>query len=130
MESQIFRKQFQGSKFIGFPYTIKKLLRRRCLKWVCMIHLNTYNTNYGRKKGQKSKCKFDSQPLKIKIDLIYVCVGDMPHIIEKILMRTTTLLANLISIGGLHNKLWASKVTRVPISGVSRKMTFGCNPHG
>jgi hypothetical protein len=27
--------------------------------------LNTYNTSYDWKKGQESKCQFDSQPLKI-----------------------------------------------------------------
>ncbi len=30
-----------------------------------MIHLSVYNTHYGQKKGQESKCQFDSQPLKI-----------------------------------------------------------------
>jgi hypothetical protein len=50
--------------------------------------------------------------------------------------------SNLTSIGGLHTKLWASKVTRVSILGISGltlgspmgesrdKMTFGCWPHG
>jgi hypothetical protein len=39
---------------------MKKLLKRRCQKYVPMIHLNAYNTSYGRKKGQESKCQFDS----------------------------------------------------------------------
>ncbi len=37
----------------GLPYIIRKLLRHGCLKWFCIIHLNTYNTSYGRKKGRK-----------------------------------------------------------------------------
>ncbi len=47
-----------------FHYNIGKLLRRKCL-WSHMIHLNVYNIHYGQKKGQESKCQFDSQPLKI-----------------------------------------------------------------
>jgi hypothetical protein len=45
-------------------YIIGKLLKLRCLKWAHMIHLNIKNTSYGQKKGQKSKCRFDSRPLK------------------------------------------------------------------
>jgi hypothetical protein len=33
------------------PYTIKKLLNRRCLKWACIVHLDIWNTSYGQKKG-------------------------------------------------------------------------------
>jgi hypothetical protein len=40
-------------------YTIENLLRRRCLKWAYIFHLSTYNTSYGQKKGQESKCQFD-----------------------------------------------------------------------
>jgi len=31
-------------------YIIEKLLKRRCLQWVCMTHLNIWNTSYGQKK--------------------------------------------------------------------------------
>jgi hypothetical protein len=37
----------------------------KCLKWAHMTHLNIYNTSYGQKKGQESKCQFASCPLKI-----------------------------------------------------------------
>jgi hypothetical protein len=33
-------------------YIIRKILERRCLKWVCMTHLDTSNVSYGQKKGQ------------------------------------------------------------------------------
>jgi len=32
-------------------YTIEKLLKRRCLKWARMTHLDIWNTSYGQKKG-------------------------------------------------------------------------------
>jgi hypothetical protein len=46
--------------------------------------------------------------------------------------------SNFTSIGGLHKKLWASKIAGIPISKISGlpsweswdRMTFGCNPRG
>jgi hypothetical protein len=35
-----------------FIYSIGNLLKLKCLKWACTIHLNTYNTSYGQKKGR------------------------------------------------------------------------------
>ncbi len=34
-----------------FFCTIEKLLKHKCLKWACMIHLEIWNTSYGQKKG-------------------------------------------------------------------------------
>jgi hypothetical protein len=31
-----------------------------------MTHLDTWNTNYGQKKGWESNCQFDSRPQKVK----------------------------------------------------------------
>jgi hypothetical protein len=47
-------------------YIIENLLECRCFKWACTSHLITWKTNYGGKKGQESKCQFDSWPLKVK----------------------------------------------------------------
>ncbi len=83
-------------------------------------------------------CQFDSQPLKVKNrpDLL---VFRWPASYRwKALDKVYKFASNLISIGGLHKKLWASKVVGVPISRISRlptwesqdKMTFGCRFHG
>jgi hypothetical protein len=40
-------------------YIIGKLLKRRCLKWVRMIHLDIQNTSYGQKKGRESNWQFE-----------------------------------------------------------------------
>jgi asparagine synthetase A len=53
---------------------------------------------------------------KSRIALIYLLASNVPHTIGKRLMKATILLLDLISIGGLQKKLWASKVARVPIS--------------
>jgi hypothetical protein len=57
-----------------------------------MIHLNTYITNYGRKKGQESKFQFDSQSLKVgNQSELRACRG-VSHIFEKILTRVIAFL--------------------------------------
>ncbi len=120
------------------PYTIKKILRRRCLKWACMIHLNNYNISCGQKKGWESKYQFDFRPLK---------VGNRPelHVYRwhatycwKFVNESYNFTFDLASIGSLHKKLWASNKAIVSIMGISRlptwesqdKMTFGCYPRG
>jgi hypothetical protein len=47
-------------------YTIRKLLKLRCLEWACMTHLDIWNTSYGQKKGRESNWQFDSRPLKVE----------------------------------------------------------------
>jgi hypothetical protein len=71
-ESQWTPKSLEGN-FRGqnpldwkFLYIIENLLKRRCLKWACMTHLDTWNTSYGQKKGWKSNHQFDSWPLKVR----------------------------------------------------------------
>jgi hypothetical protein len=67
--------------------------------------------------------------------LIDMHVGGVPHTFGKLLTRVITLLE---TNGGLHKKIWASKVIKVLISGISGlstwesrdKMTFGCMPYG
>jgi hypothetical protein len=49
----------------GFPYTIGKLLKHRCLKWARMTHLDIWNTSYGQKKGWELNWQFDFRPLKV-----------------------------------------------------------------
>jgi hypothetical protein len=61
------KKYFRGQNSLDqkVPYTIEKLLKRKCPKWACMTHLSTLNTSYGQKKGWESKCQFDSYSLKV-----------------------------------------------------------------
>jgi hypothetical protein len=50
----------------GVIYTIGKKLKRKCLKWACITHLDIWNTSYGQKKGRESNWQFDSQRLKVR----------------------------------------------------------------
>jgi hypothetical protein len=56
MDFWIFKGWLQGSKPIdlkNFLYHWIKLLKRRCLKWARMTHLDIWNTSYGQKKGRE-----------------------------------------------------------------------------
>jgi hypothetical protein len=56
----------------------------------------------------------------------------------KFLDKNYNFALDLISIGGLHTKLWGPKVAKVPTLAISgfpfgspgTKMPFGCGPHG
>jgi hypothetical protein len=108
----------------GVLYIIEKILKLSCLKWARMTHLNIWNTSYGRKKGRESNWQFDSRPLK---------VGNQPDFLAFRCHATYHLEAlnegyicalDLISIRGLHVKLWGHKVVGVPTLGISR-LPFG-----
>jgi len=85
-----------------------------------MAHLDIWNTNYGQKKGQESNWQFDSRPLK---------VGNRPDFLAcrwcvtyhwKFLDKGYNFNLGLISIRGLHTKLWGLKVTGIPTLEISR----------
>jgi hypothetical protein len=88
------------------PYIIEKLLKRKCLKWVRMTHLDTLNTSYGQKKGQESNWQFDSIPLKVRYRLDFLAFK-WPRATYhwRALNEGYNFAWNLISIGGLHTKL-------------------------
>jgi hypothetical protein len=121
MDFRILRRQFQGSKLIGLksslyhwnvPYIIEKLLKRRCLKWACMTHLGTYNTSYGQKKK--------SQPLKVENRLDFLVCKWLATYDWNVFDEGYNFASDLILIGSLHIKSWESKITIVPILGISR----------
>jgi len=55
----------QISMACGALYIIGKILKRRCLKWARIAHLEIWNTSYDQMKGRESNCQFDSQPEKV-----------------------------------------------------------------
>jgi len=114
--SQIFRKRFEGLKLIGlnFFYTNGKFLRHKCLNWARMIHLSTYNTSYGRKKGRESKCQFDSWPLKVRYRPELCACRWHATYFWRDLDEGYNFASNFTSIGGLHKisrrpKWWESQ---------------------
>jgi hypothetical protein len=55
----------QNPMACGVLYIIGKLLKRKCLKWARIAHLDIWNVSYGQKKGWESNCQFDSRPQKV-----------------------------------------------------------------
>jgi hypothetical protein len=126
LESWIFRKWFEGLKFIKLKTSlpIRNLLRHICLKWVRMIHLSTYNTSYGWKKGKESKCQFDYWPLKVKNHLELRVWRWRATYRWKAFNKGYNFSLDLALVKGLHKKLWVSKVARVRISRISKLLTW------
>jgi hypothetical protein len=140
MDSWIFWRWLQNQNSLDWKvhFIIGKILEPKCLEWVRMIHLNTFNTSYGQKKGKESNCKFDSQPLEVRNRPNLVTCRWRAIYRFKTFDEDYNFYLDLISIKSLQKKLWASKVTRIPISRIFRlltwesrdKMRFGCWPRG
>jgi hypothetical protein len=84
-----------------------------------MTHLDIWNTSYGQMKGWESNWQSDSQSLKVGswLDLIACRWCDTYR--WKALDKGYNFAFDLISIWGLHAKLWAPKVAGVPILAIS-----------
>jgi len=122
MDFWIFREHYRGQNPLDWevPYIIEKFLELKCLKWVCMTHLDISNTSYGQKKSQDSNWQLDSRPLKVKNRPDFLVCRWHTTYRWKALKECYNFSLDLILIKGLHTKLWAPKVTEVPILGISR----------
>jgi len=124
----------QNSMAYGIFYMIGKLLKRRCLKWAHIAHLDIWNTSYGQKKGRESNCQFDSRPEKVRNrpDLS-ICKWRVTYCWEA-LNDSYNFAWDRTLIGGLLAKLWGSKVAGIPAGRISglplgspgRENPFGC----
>ncbi len=100
-------------------YIFENVLKRRCLKWACIAHSDIWNTSYGQKKGRESNWQFDSRPLKVKNRPNFLVCRWHATRHWKALDKGYNFTLNCITIKGLHRKLCASKVARVPVMGIS-----------
>jgi hypothetical protein len=75
--------------------------------------------SYGQKKGHESNCQIDLRPLKVKNRLDFLMCKWRATYRWKDLDKGYNFDLDLTSIRGLHTKLWASKVTEVPILRIS-----------
>jgi hypothetical protein len=83
-----------------------------------MTHLDTSNTSYGQMKGRESNCQFDSRPLKVGNRPDFLMCRWCARYHWKSFNKGWNFSLYLISIRGLHAKLWAPKVTRIPTVGI------------
>jgi hypothetical protein len=121
MDSQIFRGQLQGSKFIG--------LRRYLYHWKAfgtyMFKMGSHDPFGSLKHKLWPK---ERSGVKLIIWLLttkswesprFPCVQVTCHIRWKALDKGYNFALDLISIGGLQTKLWAPKAAKVPTLGIS-----------
>jgi hypothetical protein len=111
MDSQAFIKQLQRSKLneLIIFYIIGNLLECKCLKWARMTNLGIWNTSYGQKKGCESNWQFNSWPLKVENHPDFFMCRWRATYRSKTLNKDYNFALDLISIGGLHKKLWPAK---------------------
>jgi hypothetical protein len=76
-------------------------------------HLDIWNTIYGQKKGRESNCQFDFWPLKIKNRPNFFACRWRATYRWKSLDKGYNFALDLISIQGLHAKLWGPKIVGV-----------------
>ncbi len=93
-------------------------MKRRCLKWARIAHLNIYNTSYGQKKGRESNWQFDSQPLKVRNRPDFLACRRRATYCLKTLDKGYNFALDLIAIRGLHRKLCGLKVVGVRTMGI------------
>jgi hypothetical protein len=89
------------------------------LKWAHITHLDIWNTSYGRKNGRELNWQFDSWPLKVGNHFDFRSCKWRVTYRWKTLDKEYNFVLDLISIGGLHTKLWDPKVARVPTLAIS-----------
>jgi hypothetical protein len=110
------QREIAGVKTQWFEefYINGKLLERKYLKWACIAHLHIWNKSYGQKKGWESNWQFGSRPIKV-LNRPNFCVCRW-HVTYcwKVFDKGYNFALDLISIRGLHTKLWCPKITRVP----------------
>ncbi len=100
-------------------YTVGKVLKCRCPKWLRMSHLDICSISYGRKKGQESNWQFDSRPLKVgNWSDPGVCKWSATHR-WKALRESYKFSSNLVPIGGRSEKLWTPKISGVQTGTIS-----------
>jgi hypothetical protein len=121
---------------LNFFYIVGNFLECRCVTWALMTHLGSWNISYGQKKGWESNWQFDCRPLKVRnLPNFLACKWHATYR-WKDLDEGYNFALDLISIRGLHTKLWASKVVGIPILGISglpsgsprRKWHLGAGP--
>jgi hypothetical protein len=96
-------------------YIIEKLLERRCLKGAHMTHLDTSNTSYGQKKRWESNWL---PTIKSQKSPDFFAWRWRATYRWKDFDKDYNFSLDLISIRGLHEKLWAPKVTEVLVVGI------------
>ncbi len=122
--SEFLEGNCRGQNSMNWEVFYIMLLELTCLKWARMTHLDIWNINYGQKKERKSNWQFDSRPLKVKNRPDFLSCRWCATYHWKALDEGYNFALDLISIRGLHAKLWGPKIAEVSTLVISG-FTFG-----
>jgi hypothetical protein len=111
-----FEKAIARSKLIKLkiPFYYWKNVEMKISKMSWHDHLDIWNTSYGQKKGRGSNWQFDFRALKVKNWLDFLVFKWRATYYRKDLDEGYNFALHLISIRGLHTKLWGPKAVGVP----------------
>ncbi len=109
------KSDFRGQNLMDWRvhYTSKKFLKPKCLKWSCITHLDIKNISYGQNKGRESNWQFNFRPLKVKNRQYFLTCRWHATYHWNALDEGYNFILDLISIEGLHAKLWCPKVGKL-----------------
>jgi hypothetical protein len=99
-------------------YIIVKILKRKCLKWALMTHLDIWNTSSSHKKNREPNWQLDFRPLKITNQPNFLTCRQCATYYWKAMDQGYNFALDLIAIEGLHTKLWVPKIVGVPTVGI------------
>jgi hypothetical protein len=103
----------------GVVDVIGKVLKCKCLNWLCIGHLNICSPSYGQKNDQESNCQLDSRPLKFGNRPLPEVFSESATWRWKALDKSYNFGSNLVPIQAWGEKLWTPKVPRVQTGTVS-----------
>jgi len=76
----------------GVFYIIGKLLERRCLKWAHIANLEFETQVMAKRRAKSQTASLTLDQKKSGIDLVYLFLNGLQHIVGKFSTRATTLL--------------------------------------
>jgi hypothetical protein len=76
----------------GVLYIIGKLLELRCLKWACIVHLESETQVMAKRRAESQTTNLTPDQQKSRSDPIYLSTDNVQHTIGKLSIRATTLL--------------------------------------
>jgi hypothetical protein len=76
----------------GVLYIIKKFLKLKCLKWACVVHLESETQVMTKRRAESQTANLIPDRKKSGIDPIYLAARGVPHTVGKHSTRATTLL--------------------------------------
>jgi hypothetical protein len=119
VDSWVFKERLQRSKPIGLKSSLyhRKTLGTGMSKMGSHDQFGHFKHKFGPKEGPRSQ--IDSRPLKVRNRPNFLAWRWCATYHWKALDKGYNFALDLISIGGLHTKLWAPKVDGVPTLRIS-----------